>query len=53
MTHWITWLSVNWILVVVPLLVFLAIYAIGVWARIILLRLLGNINNWQRWGATK
>lgn len=53
MAQWIDWLANNWELIVVPLLVFLAIYVIGLWLRIILFRILGTGRNWNRWRGNK
>ncbi len=53
MSQWIDWLAHNWILVVVPLLAFLAIYAIGLLLRIILFRLLNSSKEWNRWRGSK
>ena len=49
MTNWFSWLSDNWELIVIPLLVFLAILAIGVWVRIVLYRYFSSWPSWRRW----
>lgn len=53
MTQWFAWLSQNWILIVVPILVFLAIYAIGLLLRVLLFRLLANAPDWNKWRGSK
>lgn len=53
MDQWINWLSQNWILIVVPILAFLAIYAIGLLLRTILFRLLNSYKDWDRWRGSK
>jgi small-conductance mechanosensitive channel len=49
MTQWFDWLSDNWPLIVVPILVFLAILAIGIWLRIWLYRNFVRWQGWTRW----
>lgn len=49
MTNGFSWLADNWELVVVPILVFLAILAIGIWVRIVLYRYLGKWQALRRW----
>lgn len=53
MIQWLEWLERNWTLVVVPLLAFLAIYAMGLLLRIILFRLLLNSQEWNKWRGSK
>jgi small-conductance mechanosensitive channel len=53
MAQWIDWLAFNWELIVIPLLVFLAIYVIGLWLRIILFRFLSLSRSWNRWRGNK
>ncbi len=53
MTQWLEWLAHNWILIVVPLLAFLAVYVIGLLLRIILFRLLNNSPDWNKWRGSK
>jgi hypothetical protein len=53
MTAWFEWLSDNWTLIAIPILVFLATYIIGLWLRILLYRLIGHWQSWNRWRGSK
>jgi small-conductance mechanosensitive channel len=53
MAAWYQWLSANWILIVVPVFVFLAVYAIGLWLRIILYRAFPSWTGWSKWRGSK
>jgi small-conductance mechanosensitive channel len=53
MTQWINWLSANWSLIVMPILVFLAVLAIGLWLRILLYRFFEHWPGWQKWRGNK
>jgi small-conductance mechanosensitive channel len=53
MAAWYQWLSANWILIVVPVFVFLAVYAIGLWLRITLYRAFPSWTGWSKWRGRK
>lgn len=53
MTQWWDWLSGNWLLIVVPVLTFLAIYVIGLWLRLLLYRYIEQWPSWQKWRGSK
>ena len=53
MADWVNWLADNWILVVIPLLSFIAIFAVGLLLRILILRLLARSPDWSRWRGSK
>ncbi len=50
---WFDWLSNNWALVVIPILVFLAVLAIGLWLRIFLYRAFGRWQSWNKWRGSQ
>ena len=39
--------QLNWELMIIPILVFLAIYVIGLWLRILIFRILNANPGWQ------
>jgi len=53
MADWVNWLADNWILVVIPLLSFIAIFAVGLLLRMLILRLLARSPDWSRWRGSK
>jgi small-conductance mechanosensitive channel len=53
MADWVNWLADNWILVVIPLLSFIAIFAVGLLLRMLILRLLARSPDWSKWRGSK
>ena len=53
MTQWFNWLADNWPLVVIPILAFLAIFAVGLLLRLFFLRLLSSARDWNKWRGSK
>lgn len=53
MAQWLHWFSSHWVQVVIPLLVFLSTYVIGLWLRLLLYRFFGHWGWWSKWrGST-
>jgi small-conductance mechanosensitive channel len=53
MGQWFDWLAANWLLIVVPLLAFIAIYAIGLGLRLLLYRFFERWQGWNKWRGNK